>query len=110
MSKAQWVELHYFKTDENASVDNTLGSIHEYGYGSWVWKPELELKADIKYVIYELNNQCFIKEYDVVEKTHRIGTDFKSFLKAVPSLKEVDDSYHSKNDTLDLTQSQGGRK
>lgn len=79
----------FFKTNKDVTIDNTTGALHQYCGGSWVWKPELELKADTKYEINEVDGVSFIREYGDIEITNRVGADKDTLMKTISSLSEV---------------------
>ena len=89
--------IMFIKTNEDITINNTLGELHKYTYGSWGWIPELELSADTKYEIYETrdyNNECFITEYindDKAKATYRVGVCKDDLLRNLSSRIEINE-------------------
>lgn len=86
----------FIKTNKDVTINNTIGELHQYYYGSWVWIPELEMKADTKFEIYETtdnSNMCFITEYEDGHKaksTYRVGANIDDVLRAISSYETID--------------------
>ena len=80
-------KITFIKTNKDVTIDNTIGKLYQYSYKSWVWIPELKLKADNKYEVAESNGECFIREYGNLDRTYRVGTDKGSLFRTLSADK-----------------------
>lgn len=62
------------ETYADGTLDNTVGSLHQYCYGGWVWLPELTLEANKKFEV-EADREAgtvLLKDTEA-DKTYRIS-------------------------------------
>jgi len=108
-------KITFIKTNKDVTIDNTIGKLYQYSYKSWVWIPELKLKAGNKYEVAESNGECFIREYGNLDRTYRVGTDKGSLFRTLSADKITElavDANEKRvepfcdDEELDLTQEQ----